>query len=135
MNRRRALKALAGLALCPLCSQNGIAAEGAHWSYEGDHGPANWADLDAANKFCAIGSQQSPIDIGATVKAQLPPDPKSVAAPVTARLPANRAYTSPVGTPKPGLASTSHHPRPPAGAGPRSSGVTRSPLKLVIPTG
>lgn len=73
MNRRHALKALAGLALCPLCSQNGIAAEGAHWSYEGDHGPAKWGDLDAANKVCAIGSQQSPIDIGATVKAQLPP--------------------------------------------------------------
>lgn len=73
MNRRHALKALAGLALCPLCSQNGIAAEGEHWSYEGDHGPAKWGDLDAANKVCAIGSQQSPIDIGATVKAQLPP--------------------------------------------------------------
>ena len=72
MNRRHALKALAALALCPLCSKNGIAAEGEHWSYEGDHGPAKWADLDAANKVCAIGSQQSPIDIGATVKAQLP---------------------------------------------------------------
>ena len=72
MNRRHALKALAGLALCPLCAQPGFAAEGAHWSYEGDGGPAKWGDLDAANKVCAIGSQQSPIDIGATVKSRLP---------------------------------------------------------------
>jgi len=74
MNRRRALLTLAGLALCPVCARNGLAAEGAHhWSYEGDGGPAKWADLDAANKVCAIGSQQSPIDIGTSVKSQLPP--------------------------------------------------------------
>ena len=72
MNRRHALKALAGLALCPLCTQHGIAAEGHHWSYEGAGGPAKWGDLDAASKVCGIGSQQSPIDIGATVKSQLP---------------------------------------------------------------
>jgi carbonic anhydrase len=71
MNRRHALKALAGLALCPLCTQQGI-AEGAHWSYEGHGGPTEWGDLDAANKVCAVGSQQSPIDIGATVKSRLP---------------------------------------------------------------
>ena len=72
MNRRHVLKTLAGIALCPLCAPGGFAAEGAHWSYEGDGGPAKWGDLDAANKVCAIGSQQSPIDIGTTVKAQLP---------------------------------------------------------------
>jgi carbonic anhydrase len=73
MNRRHALKALAGLALCPLCTQEGIAAEGAHhWSYEGDGGPAKWGDLDAASKVCSIGSQQSPIDIEATIKSRLP---------------------------------------------------------------
>lgn len=73
MNRRHALKALAGLALCPLCAAKGTAAEDAHhWSYEGEGGPAKWGDLDAANKVCAVGSQQSPIDIGATVKARLP---------------------------------------------------------------
>lgn len=72
MDRRHVLKALAGLALCPLCTQTGIAAEGHHWSYEGAGGPAKWGDLDAANKVCSIGSQQSPIDIGATVKSRLP---------------------------------------------------------------
>lgn len=72
MHRRNVLKALAGLAICPVCTTSGFAAEGAHWSYEGAAGPAKWGDLDAANKVCSIGSQQSPIDIGATVKSQLP---------------------------------------------------------------
>ncbi|HLZ06288.1 MAG TPA: carbonic anhydrase [Bradyrhizobium sp.] len=71
MNRRQALRLLAGAALCPCCIER-AAAESAHWSYEGDTGPAKWGDLDAASKTCAIGSQQSPIDIGGTVKAQLP---------------------------------------------------------------
>jgi carbonic anhydrase len=72
MNRRHALKALAGLTLCPLCATSGIAAEGAHhWSYEGEDGPAKWGDVDAANKVCSIGSQQSPIDIGTTIKSRL----------------------------------------------------------------
>jgi carbonic anhydrase len=49
-----------------------MAAEGAHWGYEGHGGPAAWGDLDPANKVCAIGSQQSPIDIETTIKSQLP---------------------------------------------------------------
>lgn len=73
MNRRHALKALAGLALCPLCTSAGFAAEGAHWSYEGDTGPSHWGDVDAANKVCTAGSQQSPIDIQSSIRAQLPP--------------------------------------------------------------
>ena len=40
MDRRNLLKALAGLAICPVCTTNGFAAEGAHWSYEGAEGPA-----------------------------------------------------------------------------------------------
>lgn len=70
MDRRGLLKTLAGLAACPLCSSTGFAAE--HWGYEGEAGPAKWGDLDAANKACAIGDQQSPIDIAATIKSQLP---------------------------------------------------------------
>jgi carbonic anhydrase len=72
MHRRRALKMLAGLAACPLCASRAAAAD-AHWSYEGADGPAKWADADAANHVCAIGNQQSPIDIGDTFKTQLPP--------------------------------------------------------------
>jgi carbonic anhydrase len=72
MNRRHALKAIAGLALCPVCAPAGFAAEGAHWTYEGGHGPAKWGELDDASKACGIGSQQSPVDIGTTVKSRLP---------------------------------------------------------------
>ena len=73
MNRRHALKALAGLALCPICAPASFAAEGAHWGYEGEHGPGRWGDLDAASKACSIGSQQSPIDIRSSIAARLPP--------------------------------------------------------------
>jgi carbonic anhydrase len=73
MNRRHALKALAGLALCPLCTSAGFAAEGAHWSYEGAAGPDHWGNLDAASNVCSTGSQQSPVDIRGTIRSQLPP--------------------------------------------------------------
>ncbi|PSO21439.1 carbonic anhydrase [Bradyrhizobium sp. MOS003] len=73
MNRRHALKVLTGLVVCPLCLSTGVAAEGAHWSYEGTNGPEHWGDVDAASNVCSIGGQQSPIDIIASIKAQLPP--------------------------------------------------------------
>tara|TARA_Y100000052_G_scaffold19973_1_gene19798 strand:+ start:3963 stop:4715 length:753 start_codon:yes stop_codon:yes gene_type:complete len=34
----------------------------AHWSYDGDHGPSRWAELEASYSSCA-GSEQSPIDL------------------------------------------------------------------------
>jgi len=73
LNRRHALKALAGLALCPVCASVGFAAEEHHWSYEGATGPDHWGDVDAASKVCSVGSQQSPVDIRDAIKAQLPP--------------------------------------------------------------
>ncbi|MCA6105702.1 carbonic anhydrase [Bradyrhizobium cenepequi] len=72
MDRRHLLKALAGLAVCPLCTTTGLAAEGVHWGYEGEAGPAKWGELDTASKACAVGAQQSPIDISSTIKSQLP---------------------------------------------------------------
>ena len=71
MDRRNLLKMLAGLAVCPVCTSTGFAAEGAHWSYEGTAGPAKWGDIDAANKACSLGSQQSPIDIRNPIKSQI----------------------------------------------------------------
>ncbi len=73
MDRRHALKALGGLALCPICASTGFAAEGAKWEFEGPHGPDKWGDLDPAYKICSAGTQQSPIDITGPIKAQLPP--------------------------------------------------------------
>lgn len=38
----------------------------AHWSYEGDTGPAHWGDLDPEYALCAQGTAQTPIDIAPT---------------------------------------------------------------------
>ena len=35
----------------------------AHWTYEGEQGPAHWAALDPANAACGTGTRQSPVDI------------------------------------------------------------------------
>src|SRR5262249_9282581 len=72
MHRRQALKLLAGLPLCPLCSWRARAAD-VHWSYEGSDGPANWGDLGSANRACSVGLQQSPIDVREVIRAQLAP--------------------------------------------------------------
>ncbi|EJW12999.1 Carbonic anhydrase [Rhodovulum sp. PH10] len=72
LDRRHTLKALAGLALCPLCAGIARADEGVHWGYDGDHGPAHWGELDKASNVCGAGAQQSPIDIGPTIRAELP---------------------------------------------------------------
>jgi carbonic anhydrase len=72
MHRRQALKLFAGLAFCPLCAARSLAAE-AHWSYEGVGGPDKWAEIDPDNGVCSAGSQQSPVDLGDAIKAQLPP--------------------------------------------------------------
>ena len=62
MNRRYALKAFAALMVCPLCVSRGFAEEH-HWGYEGANGPDKWGSLDAANRMCSTGTQQSPLDI------------------------------------------------------------------------
>jgi carbonic anhydrase len=72
MDRRRALAMMGGLMLCPLCAAESLSAE-THWNYEGATGPDKWGDLDPANKVCSLGSQESPLDIVAPIKAQLSP--------------------------------------------------------------
>ncbi len=71
MDRRHALKILTGLALCPICKPV-FAAERANPNYKGSGGPEKWGDLDAANKACSAGIQQSPIDIVNPIKSELP---------------------------------------------------------------
>jgi carbonic anhydrase len=44
----------------------------AHWSYEGEDGPAAWGELAAEYAACSTGSAQSPIDLGAPEEADLP---------------------------------------------------------------
>lgn len=40
-----------------------LAAQGVHWSYEGEEGPSHWGELGGDNAVCAAGQQQSPIDL------------------------------------------------------------------------
>lgn len=46
-------------------------AHGAHWSYEGEGGPARWGKLDSAWAKCDTGNRQSPIDIRDGIKVDL----------------------------------------------------------------
>jgi carbonic anhydrase len=65
------LKAMATLALCPLCA-TGASARAPRWSYEGRTGPDQWGRLGRANDVCRTGTQQSPVDIASTIRAELP---------------------------------------------------------------
>lgn len=58
---------LAGLASCPLCAA-AAKAEGSHWNY--DH-PQEWGEHDGSNRACAIGGEQSPIDLTGAIKADI----------------------------------------------------------------
>ncbi len=46
------------------------AHEKGHWSYEGDTGPAHWAELDPAYALAADGKSQSPVDLGSAVAGE-----------------------------------------------------------------
>lgn len=72
MHRRHLLKAMGALALCPLCTIGNLAAQEAHWGYEGATGPDKWGSLGGDGNVCSTGTQQSPVDISGTVRAALP---------------------------------------------------------------
>ncbi len=50
----------------------GQQAPAAHWTYEGEHGPAHWSSLEPAFETCKVGKHQSPIDIRGAKAAPLP---------------------------------------------------------------
>jgi carbonic anhydrase len=58
----------AGLGLCL-----GGPAAAQHWGYAGEAGPENWSKVDPKNAMCALGRNQSPIDLGGFVEADLKP--------------------------------------------------------------
>jgi carbonic anhydrase len=43
-----------------------------HWTYEGDTGPSHWGGLSHDWTACSEGKRQSPIDIDATTRSDLP---------------------------------------------------------------
>ncbi len=50
---------------------NPAASSPAHWGYEGENGPDQWAGLDPKYTLCASGKQQSPVDIANTVRSDI----------------------------------------------------------------
>jgi len=46
-------------------------ANGTHWAYEGEYGPANWSKINSDWAVCGNGKRQSPIDIRDGMKVEL----------------------------------------------------------------
>lgn len=44
---------------------------GTHWTYEGEHGPANWSKINSSWAQCNSGKRQSPIDLRDGIKVDL----------------------------------------------------------------
>ncbi len=60
---------LAGLVACPVCVSL-ARAESAHWSYEGASSPEHWGTMEKSFSACAIGDQQSPVNLKDGVTAE-----------------------------------------------------------------
>ena len=60
---------LTGLLACPLCTAAARAEQAHHWTYEGEAGADKWGELDSAFKACAVGAEQSPIDLKGAKRA------------------------------------------------------------------
>lgn len=48
-----------------------VAEDSPHWTYSGEHGPEHWAELSPDYAACGLGVNQSPIDITASIEANL----------------------------------------------------------------
>ena len=42
-----------------------------HWGYDGETGPAHWGNLQADFRSCDLGTEQSPIDLKSSIRAQV----------------------------------------------------------------
>ncbi len=63
--RLSVVAALALVAAAPALAQ--------HWGYSGEAGPDNWSKVDPKFALCALGRNQSPIDLAGFVEAELAP--------------------------------------------------------------
>lgn len=50
-----------------------VPAAAQHWGYSGAEGPENWSKVDPKFAMCALGRNQSPIDLAGFVEAELTP--------------------------------------------------------------
>jgi carbonic anhydrase len=73
MNVRLIAKSLVGFALMSAFASASAQQEPPHWSYAGKDGPRAWGKLDSGYSSCSMGHTQSPINITATKKVELPP--------------------------------------------------------------
>lgn len=75
LQRRSVLTGLVAASVCPICLARGALAAGSgpHWSYDGADGPEHWGELSPDFKACALGTQQSPINLARPVPAGLTP--------------------------------------------------------------
>ena len=61
---------LAGVLACPICASAARAEDSEpHWEYEGEHGSAEWGEMDSRFKACAVGAEQSPVDLSDAIRA------------------------------------------------------------------
>ncbi|MEK7990110.1 MAG: carbonic anhydrase [Thiotrichaceae bacterium] len=65
-------KALHLLAVSSLFCTGLVYAEGSHWTYSGETGPAHWAEVNSDYHVCAEGKNQSPVNLTDFVEADLP---------------------------------------------------------------
>ena len=57
----------------PLALAAGLAmpAQAQHWGYEGHEGPEHWQEMNPDWAVCAVGQQQSPVDLTQALQAGL----------------------------------------------------------------
>ncbi len=67
------LSALLAAGGCAMEQEHAPATHAAHWGYEGQEGPAHWAELNPDWALCGQGRNQSPIDLAGFIEAELPP--------------------------------------------------------------
>ncbi len=78
------------------------AQEDPHWSYSAETGPDHWSDLSDEYSLCGSGTQQSPLDIGEAVDAEL--EQLEISWPITGWSVVNDGYTVQLQTDQPGHA-------------------------------
>ena len=72
MNAFRGVAAALSIGFALACVDT-AQGEGAHWTYGGHGGPAEWGALSPEFETCKLGKHQSPIDIRGAKTADLPP--------------------------------------------------------------
>lgn len=73
MNLKNTIISISIVFITALILSEGEPEPYAKWSYEGDLGQKNWAELDERFAICKEGLNQSPINITTAIKAELTP--------------------------------------------------------------